>query len=130
MSALPWVRAARRLVGLGRQNELPYLEALMEAEEGQPHNDYRLAARIAPLVCAVVCVFTCWLVFRNQNLYFGIGSIITLALAAVLWFFLDRADKSIPQSRQHLRRQANMLWQRYRGLKNLIGLEPALSGAV
>src|SRR5437588_9876898 len=90
MSALPWVRAARPLVGLGRQNELPYLEALMEAEEGQPHNDYRLAARIAPPVCAVVCVFTCWLVFRT-NLSFGIGSMITLALAAVLWFFLDRA---------------------------------------
>ena len=109
---------------------MPHLEALMEAEEGQPHNDYRLAAQIAPPVCGLAGVFTCWLIFRGSPLAFGIGAGVSALIAATMWVIFDRADKSIPETRKRLRKQSKMLWQRYRGLKNLIGLEPTLAASV
>jgi len=130
MSALPWFRAARRLVGLRKGQEWPYLEALMEAEAGQPTDDYRIASRVASFVCALVGAFTFRMVFLHQTTLFMIGAGISLAIGGALWFIFNQMDKSISPSRRHLRKQAKIVWSRYRGIKNLLGVEPAMSTTV
>jgi hypothetical protein len=131
MSSLSWIRAARRAVGMSPQSEFPHLEALMESEENQAHYDYRSCAKIIPPLVAILGVITSVmfaLILKNQAIVFG--SFSGGALATGLWFLFDALDRRIPRTKAQLRKLSEGIWQRYKGVANMIGVNPTLSPSV
>jgi hypothetical protein len=131
MGSLSWIRAARRAVGMTPQAEFPHLEALMEAEEGQPHYDYRVCAKVIPPIVAgigVVASIALVAIFRNQAIIFGAFG--AGAIATGLWFLFDWLDRRIPRSKAQLRKMSEGIWQRYKGFANMLGINPTLSPRV
>jgi hypothetical protein len=110
--------------------EYPNLEALMEAEEGQPHNDFRILARVVPPITILVgCSVFIPLAFTVSALFI-IGVFGFMALAAGIWYICDRIDKAIPRSKARIRKLCEVIWSRYRGFANIVGVDPALSPSV
>jgi hypothetical protein len=129
MGSLSWYRAARRVVGLEPLQELPNLEALFEAEEGQPAGDYKVLKWVIPsiLVVAGCAAFVVGLI-QYRPLCF-IAPVIW-ATAAVAWAVCDRLDKAIRPSKARIRQHSEAIWGRYRGISNMVGIEPAVSAPV
>lgn len=130
MGSLSWIRAARRAVGMSPQAEYPHLEALMEAEEGQPHYDYRVCAKVIPAIVGIVGVAISILLVLFVNPAFMFGALGTGILATGLYFLFDWLDRRIPRSKAHLRKMSEGIWGRYKGFANMIGVAPALSPRV
>lgn len=131
MGALSWFRVARRVVGLPAQPEYPNLEALLEAEEGQIHSDYNVLARIVPaLVVGFGFAAFVPLALRTHNPFLALGGAAFAALAFGLKVLFDRLDKSISPSKRQIRQLSALIWERYRRLGNLVGVEPALAPPV
>ena len=131
MGSLSWIRAARRAVGMTPQAEFPHLEALMEAEEGQPHYDYRGCAKIIPPLVACLGVITSVMlaiILKNQAFIFG--AFPSGILAVGLYFLFDWLDRRIPRSKAQLRKMSEAIWDRYKGFANMLGVTPALSPRV
>jgi len=131
MGSLSWIRAARRAVGLSPQAEFPHLEALMEAEEGQPHYDYRVCANVVPPIVAglgIVVSVILAAVLHNQAFIFGVFGI--GAIATGLWFLFDALDRRIPRSKAQLRKMSEVIWDRYKGFANMLGISQTLSPKV
>jgi len=129
MGALTWIRMARA-AGLSRQPEFPNLEALLEAESDQPHNDYRILARVAPPIVALLgCIFAVPLFLARSP--FVILEIPAFgALAWGVWFLCDHLDRTIPRSRARIRQQCEQILKRYAALGSVVGIDPALTPSV
>lgn len=127
---MSWYRAARRVVGLSSQPEYPNLEALLEAEAGQTDNGYFLAARIVPPIASTLglAVFLPLAIIFSPLFYIGIAGF--FALAAGFWFLFDFLDRSISAPKKRIRKLASLIWARYGGISNLVGVEPAISATV
>lgn len=130
MSALTWLRVARRVRGLSAQRELPNLEALLEAEAGQPSNDFRIAARVVPpVMCFVGAIFLT--IALATHFYPMLAGVVLFGVAAgVLWKVFDHMDRKISPSKARLRKLADVVMKRYSGFGNIVGLDPALSPTV
>src|SRR5579859_4259422 len=130
MGALSLLRVVRRVPGLGNQPEYPNLEALLEAESGQPGNDYRIASRVAPPIVGAVglAIFIPLAILRGPA--YVLGAIAFAAIAGALWLIFDQLDKRIPPAKKRIRELCEGLLKRYRGFGNMVGVEPALSPAV
>jgi hypothetical protein len=130
MGAISWARVAKRFVGMDTGQEYPHLEAMLEREAAEPHFDYRLLARILPPMMAAIGIVTFIPAMIYAKWSVAAAGAIFACLSYGLWWFLDRLDKTIPRSRAKLRRLAELIWQRYNGISNLVGIEPSLSSDV
>lgn len=100
----------------------------MEAEEGQPHYDYRICAKVVPPIVAIVGVLgsvALALILKHQVLL--VGTLLSGLLATGLWFLFDALDRRIPRSKAQLRKLSEAIWDRYKGFANMVGVAPALS---
>jgi hypothetical protein len=130
MSALSWIRAARRAIGLPGQPVYTNLETLLEAEGREEHVDFRILARILPGLLLFINAGIVWAMLRHGNpatLPWTVGAV---AAAYGLWAFLDRQDRAIPRARARIRTLSRQLRARLHALPHLIGVEPALSPSV
>jgi hypothetical protein len=130
MSALSWFRAARRAIGLPGQPVFTNLEALLETEGRDDRVDFRILARILPIVLLVLNAGIVFAMLRRDNpaaLVWALGS---CAAAYGLWALLDRCDRAVSRSKVRIRALSRQLRTRYHALTHLIGVEPALSPAV
>ncbi|MBI5707847.1 MAG: hypothetical protein HZC36_12755 [Armatimonadetes bacterium] len=130
MATLTWLRLSRKVPGMQKGQELPNLEALIEAEGQKPGDDLQLASWLTPLILAGigVCVFVPLGLFVLPAFYYG-----TLGLASVglvVGLVLRKIVKSISPSQVLLRRRSRKLLERMSGLKSILGVEPALSKPV
>jgi len=130
MGALNWIRVATRAVGLRTPQAYPHLEALLESLEELPDNDYRLMARLMPPIFGTAIGVMVGLACQHVVPLLIVGELANAGAMYGLWFGLDKADKSIPRSLKNLRKTAQPVWERYRGLGNLAGVAPALFPAV
>lgn len=130
MPALSWIRFARRVPGLVRQSELPNLEALIDSESArQPNLNYYILACAIPAgiaICGGFSVFFAW-ISGNRGLPLALGSALTVALAAGAWFIFYRLYKSVPASRQKLRKLITKFSPRYASFGNIFAGEHVLS---
>lgn len=130
MGSLSWLRVATRAVGLSGQPEFKNLEALLEAEEGQPHNDFRVLAKVVPsIVAGAGLLLGCYGIFARIPQVFW-GALAVAAIAAPVWILFDRMDKSIRPAKARIRQLSEQIWDRYRRFSNLAGVEPALAHSV
>lgn len=130
MGALSWYRAAQKAVGMSPMREFPNLEALLETESGQPHNDYRVLSWIFPPVLLLggwIAILDAVLTKNFGLLWCGVG---IAGFGGGVWFFLDHLDKTIPKSRAKIRKLSQKIWLRYRKITNIVGVSPALMPAV
>lgn len=118
------------MVGMAAQPEYPSLEALLEAEAGQPDQGYFLAARIVPPSGLAIALG----IFLPLGLYvhplFHIGTVVFSLLAVGAWFLFDSLDRAITSGKKQIRKKASVIWSRYGGFGNLVGVEPVLSETV
>jgi hypothetical protein len=130
MSALSWLRIARRVPGLGSQPEMPNLEALIDAEALQLKDEYHIARWVVPLVVGIVglAVFVPLAVAISPLFLIGaIGMPVTGGILGVIFHLIAR---SVPPSKIRLRKNCRQLMARLNGLKNILGFNPVLSESV
>jgi hypothetical protein len=130
VSSLYWLRIART-AKLYKQPEYPHVEALLEAEDEEPGDDYRMLAKIilASIVgCALLVVIVA--VFATRSLWPQMSTFGAGAIATIVWFILDSYDKRISRSKARIRTLSKQIVQRVCGLSNIVGVEPAVSPAV
>ncbi|HWD40456.1 MAG TPA: hypothetical protein VG944_16525 [Fimbriimonas sp.] len=126
MSALAMFRMARKALGLPPGTEYPNLEALMEAEEGKPHSDFRVLSWVMPAVLGMVAVGSTVPFFLGKGNIFILGPVLMSILAVASWFIFDMLDKRIPASKVKVRALCEDLSHRYGGFQSIVGLDPAL----
>lgn len=130
MSALTWFRFARKVVGLSANHGYPNLEKLLEAEEGQPHYDYRVIKLIVPgIVVATGLGLIVSGLLDTSPILCSVG-LCLFALAGATWLGFNQLDKAITPTKARLRKNAEQIWTRYRRLSNVVGVDPALSPTV
>lgn len=110
--------------------EYPHLEALLEAENGQPTNDYAVLAKIlVPLILSMGVGLSILL-----GLMHSWSAVLPIPIAAAigvpLWFLLMRLDQRVSKSKAKLRKLCEEIWHRYCDFSNLVGIDPALSDRV
>lgn len=130
MGALSWIRVATKAVGLKSPPEYPHLEALLEAEEGQPHNDFRVLARILPPALGVFISVALFAGLWHKPLVLGATLIVNVVLMGALWKVLDYFDRAITPSKARIRKLGDGIWHRLHEFGNLVGVQPALSPTV
>lgn len=130
VGVLSFVRLARRVTGWGSGQEYRSLEALLEAEAGEPTDDYRIAAWA---VSGTLLLTTIGLVVAAVWMHSALlllWPVISALLGIGAYLLFDHMDKQIPKSRARLRKQAKQVLTRYSSLANLVGVAPALSPQV
>lgn len=115
---------------MSAQPEYPNLEALLEAEAGQPDKGYYLAARIVPPIGLTIGLGVFLPLALAFSPFFHIGTIGFSLLAAGAWFLFNSLDRAISPSKKQIRKMASLIWGRYGGFGNLMGVEPAVSQTV
>ena len=130
MGALSWVRLARRVPGVVRQQELANLEALMEAEAGrQPTRNLFVLSCAIPAGIATFgmgSVFMAWL-SGQTGLPLALGTGLTAALSAGAWFTFYRLYRAVPPATRKLRDQISRLSRQYGSFGNIFLGESAMS---
>jgi hypothetical protein len=130
MGALSWVRAARRVVGIAPQAEYHNLEALLESEENQPYEVYRILSYIIPPVIFIATSAPLVALSLRGHPLFLLGMMVSGAIAVGSWVLLDKLDRSIPTSKARIRKLAHGIWERYCGFSHIVGVDPAISPSV
>jgi len=130
MGALAWYRAARKVVGLSPLPEFPNLEALLESEEGEADEDFRLLARIIPPAIGIVGTVIFGWVAWVKHPAFALGVLGMWAVAGALWLVFDRMDKSISRSKARVRKLSKEIWERYHSLGHIIGAASPVAPSV
>jgi hypothetical protein len=127
MSALNWLRLVRKVPGLAGQQEMPNLEALIDAEAMKPKDEYHIARWVVPLVLSIVgpSVFIPLTIAFSP--LFLIGAIGMPAIGWILGGIFHYVSKTIDPSQLVLRKRCFTLLQRLNSLKNLLGYSPVLS---
>ncbi|CAN5498656.1 hypothetical protein BH11ARM1_BH11ARM1_00520 [soil metagenome] len=123
-------RATRRIVGLDTQPEYPSFELLLDAEAGQPDRGFYLAARIFPLLGALIGLGVFLPLGLNFSPLFHIGTVGFLFLAALLGFVFDRCDKAISLAKKRIRKLSAQIVGRYGTISYLTGSDPVISPEV
>jgi hypothetical protein len=59
--------------------------------------------------------------------FVSLFALTSLVFAPALWYICDRMDKSMTPSKRRIRKTSEEIWARYRSLKSIVGVEPALS---
>lgn len=129
MSALSWLRATGKLIGI-EQVSYPHLEALLEREASKPADDFFIAARVVPPVMAAVGLLFLAIGWGAHKPILDLFTGFFFVLGAVLGVVFNQIDRRITPQRKQLRKAIKKLWMRYRGFKNLIGFEKALAPSV
>lgn len=130
MGTLYWLRMARR-AKLYKQPEFPNIEALIEAEHGQPADEYLMLAKIIPACIIGFGAIVGIIAAGVQRSPWPLTSIFFSGVVATgLYFIFDHFDKRIPRSLVKIRKQSKDLNTRMCALTNLVGVEPALSTSV
>lgn len=130
MASLSWVRLTRRVTGIVQQNELPNLEALIDAEaERQPTRTYFILSCAIPASIATfggLSVFLAW-ISGNSGLTLLPGSIATVLLSAAAWYIFFRLYRSVPKSLRYLRDLIAKFSEKYASFGNIVLGEQSLS---
>ncbi len=130
MPVLSWVRVARRVNGLIRQPELPNLEALIDLErDRQPYYNYFILSCAIPAGIGTfggLSVFAAWL-SGNKGLPLILGTTATVILSFATWLIFFRLYKSVPASKQKLRKLISKFAPKYASFGNMIAVDPVLS---
>lgn len=108
------------------------MEAFLETEGQKPFLIYRILKLVIPLSVGVIGGATVLLAKLSGV---GLGNLVggmvaTVVLSAACWTVFHKLDIAIPESSRRLRRSAYKLLQRYLGLGNVVGVEPALDPGV
>ena len=127
MSALSWLRVARRVPGLARQPELPNLETLIDEEALRIKDEYHVARWVVPLVLGVVGTAVFIPLAATIDILFLIGTAGMLTLGTTLGLIFHHIARRQSPTQIKLRKRCKTLMIRLVGLKNLLGFDPVLS---
>jgi hypothetical protein len=130
MSALSWLRLARRVPGLASQSELPNLETLVESEASKPRDEFHIARWVVPTVLTAVGLAVFVPLTITVHSLFVLGAFGLPALGAGVGIVCHTIARKITPSQVRLRKRCQKLAGRLIGLKNLLGFGPVLSPRV
>jgi hypothetical protein len=130
MSKLTGLRIVRWALGRGQDGERPHLEALIEREAAKMKDGYHYARWIVPLVGVVLAggLFLPLALALHPLFWLGVGlsTVLGLGLGATFHALARR----ISPAQLLLRKRCLALGQRLSSIRNLLGMQPALSSGV
>lgn len=130
MSALSFLRLARKLPGLNKQPEYPNLEVLIEEESQKVKDGFHHARWITPLSGLVLALGCFMPLALTVHPLFWIGSAGMVTIGAGLGLIFHRLAIRISPTQLKLRQRCMNLANRMISLKSLFGAMPALSPKV
>lgn len=130
MSALSFLRLARKLPGLNKQAEYPNLEVLIEEESQKVKDGYHHARWITPLSGLVLALGCFMPLALTVHPLFWIGTGGLAGIGGVLGLVFHRLAMRISPTQVKLRQRCMNLANRMISLKSLFGAMPALSPKV
>lgn len=130
MSALSFLRLARKLPGLNKQAQYPNLEVLIDEESKKVKDGYHHARWITPLSGLVLALGCFMPLALTVHPLFWIGTAGMAAIGGVLGLVFHRLAIRISPTQMKLRQRCMKLGNRMISLKSLFGTMPALSPKV